>query len=71
MPKFRNSVNKYYEKFTQIGESKAREMRFEMIHLGITVIYNYLNTTLSEPGVCISRALGRFLDDHRCGALRG
>ena len=33
MPKYRNSVNKHYEQFTQIGQSKAREMGFEEIYL--------------------------------------
>lgn len=49
MPKYRNSVNKHYEQFAQIGQSKAREMGFEGIYLGITVIHKYLNTTLVGP----------------------
>lgn len=71
MPKFRNSVNKYYEKFTQIGESKVREMSFEMIYLGITVIHKLSEYYTFGTRVCISRALGRFMEDPRCGALRG
>lgn len=49
MPKYRNSVNKHYEQFAQIGQSKAREMGFEGIYLGITVIHKYMNTTLLGP----------------------
>ena len=49
IPKYRNSVNKHYEQFTQIGKSKAKEMGFEEIYLGITVIHKHLNTTLLVP----------------------
>lgn len=46
MPKYRNSVNKHFEQFTQIGKSKANEMGFKEIYYRIIVIYKYLNTTL-------------------------